>query len=237
VGALRTQLAAEGGMATIAFDVPGIGGSPAPLLPLPLPVVALLARNVLSALEIDQCDVIGLSWGGLLAQQLALIAPRRVRRLVLANTTFGLGALPAGPGAIRTLLTTRRYRTHDGLREAKRHFGGAASGPSDQHSTARLARPPSMRGYYWQIISLAGWSSLPLIRLVRQPSLVLCGDDDAAIRLVNPRILGRLLPHAELVVVPEGGHLMMFERTEEIAPIIAGFLAAEGRDQHLRPRR
>jgi hypothetical protein len=38
-------------------------------------------------------------------------------------------------------------------------------------------------------------------------------------------------------VVPGGGHLMMFERTEEIAPIIAGFLAAEGRDQHLRPRR
>jgi pimeloyl-ACP methyl ester carboxylesterase len=55
--------------------------------------------------------------------------------------------------------------------------------------------------------------------------LVLCGDDDAAIPLVNPRILARLLPHAELVVVPGGGHLMMFERTQEIAPVIAGFLA------------
>ena len=69
---LRTELANRVGMTTIAFDVPGTGGSGPPLVPLPLPAVGLMARQVLRSLRIHEVDVIGLSWGGLLAQHVGL---------------------------------------------------------------------------------------------------------------------------------------------------------------------
>jgi poly(3-hydroxyoctanoate) depolymerase len=99
---LRGILATLGGMSTIAFDIPGVGRSPTPRLPVPLPVTSHLAMRLLRELGIDRFDVLGLSWGGLLAQQMALTAPRRVQRLVLVNTNFGMGSVPGRPEALRT---------------------------------------------------------------------------------------------------------------------------------------
>jgi pimeloyl-ACP methyl ester carboxylesterase len=224
---LRTALAQRAGMTTVAFDVPGTGGSAPPLVPLPLPVVGLLTSRLLRSLELDEVDVVGLSWGGLLAQQLAVTAPRRVRRLVLACTNVGLGSIPGGWRALRTLATPGRYRSHQQLREAIVAFGSASSSTDDAmtaHNEARLARPPSIRGYYGQIAGVLGWSSLPWLPLIRQPTLVLCGDADPAVPVINGRVLAALLPHAELAVLPGGGHLVLFEQLDESVELLADFL-------------
>lgn len=212
---------------TVAFDVPGTGRSPAPLLPLPMPLIARLAGSVLDHVGAGLVDVLGVSWGGLLAQQVAVTARRQVRRLVLANTHFGMGSVPASPGALRTLLSVDRYHRPDALIDAAWHFGGRAArmGPGmREHSAARLAHPPSARGYVYQLLALGGWSSLPVLHLVRQPTLLLAGGDDPAVPALNARIMHRLLPDSELVVVPEGGHLMLFDQAEEMLPIITDFL-------------
>jgi len=94
----RSCLANRTGLTTVAVDVPGTGASPAPGLPYPLVLHALLIERVANALRLGTFDLLGLSWGGLLAQQVPLTAPRRVRRLVLANTNFGFGSVPGrGP--------------------------------------------------------------------------------------------------------------------------------------------
>jgi pimeloyl-ACP methyl ester carboxylesterase len=228
----RSELARQGGMTTIAFDIPGTGESRPPVVPIPLPLMAIVARGVLTALQLREVDVIGLSWGGLLAQQLAVLTPRRVRRLVLANTNFGIGSVPGGWAMLKTLATSRRYTSINALRETSGVFGGHTSTalePTHTHARARLARPPSARGYYTQIGSLLGWSSLPWLRLIRQHTLVLCGDDDGAIPLANPRILARLLPHARLEIVPDGGHLMLFDQPADMANVVTRFLRATNR--------
>src|SRR3984957_18834024 len=74
----------------IRFDMPGIGGSPAPVLPYHLAMSAPLLAGLLDQLGCPQADVLGISWGGALAQQFAVSRPDRVRRLVLVAT---------GPGA------------------------------------------------------------------------------------------------------------------------------------------
>lgn len=227
---LRTALVERAGMTTVALDVPGTGGSPPPRIPLPLPMVGLLTRQVLRTLDLDEVDVLGLSWGGLLAQQLAVLAPRCVRRLVLASTNMGCCSVPGDWRVVRTLATPARYRSRHDLRDALAAFGGEPSAEGVDalrvHNEARLARPPSRRGYYGQIAGLLGWSSLPWLPLIRQPTLVLCGASDPALPLINARLLARLLPNAELAVLPRGGHLVLFEQLSESVDLLAGFLDA-----------
>jgi len=221
----RSRVARRTGATTVAFDVPGTGGSPTPLRPLSLCELARIAVRLAEAVGLRRFDVLGLSWGGLLAQQVAVTAPRGLRRLVLANTNFGLGSVPGGVDALRVLSTPGRYHSPDELVAATRAFGGHERDvPAAAHTAARFVRPPSPRGYLYQLLALVGWSSLPVLPLLGQPVLVLNGDDDRAVPLVNSRIMSRLLPRAELAVIRGGGHLMLFDRTPEVVEVVAGFL-------------
>jgi poly(3-hydroxyoctanoate) depolymerase len=220
----RAALMDRTGATTVAYDVPGTGDSPTPRRPLPMWTHGRLAVGVADAVDLRTFDVLGLSWGGLLAQQVALTAPRRVRRLVLANTNYGLGSVPGGAEAWRVLATPTRYGSGRAFAHAAHALGGEGAMPAE-HTAARLGSPPSPRGYLYQLLALVGWSSLPLLPFLRQRVLVLNGDDDRAVPLVNSRIMARLLPDAELAVVAGGGHLMLFERTPEVVERVGGFLA------------
>lgn len=220
----RSALQARTGATTIAYDVPGTGGSPAPCRPLSLRTHGRIAVGVADAVGAGRVDVLGFSWGGLLAQQVAASAPRRLRRMVLANTNFGLGSAPGDLAAWRELLTPRRYGGPGAAATASDVLGGAGR-PAPAHTAARLGRPPSPRGYLYQLLALAGWTSLPVLPLLTPRTLVLNGDDDRAVPLLNSRLMSRLLPAAELAVVPGGGHLMLFERTDEVVARVAAFLA------------
>lgn len=212
---------------TVAFDVPGTGRSPAPTLPMTMPAIARLAVQVLDHVGIPRVDVAGVSWGGLLAQQLAVTGRRRVRRLVLANTHFGVGSVPASPQAMRTLLSVDRYHDPEAFADAARLFGGRAARMGEgmqEHAAARLEYPPSTRGYLYQLLSISAWSSLPALPFLRKPTLLLAGGDDPAVPAVNAKIMKKIMPDAELVVVPDGGHLMLFDQADEMLPLITGFL-------------
>ena len=102
--------AALGAVETLIFDVPGAGKSPPPKLPYRLFWLARLARKLLDELGYGQVDVMGVSWGGGLAQQFAIQYPKRVRRLVLAATAMGgLTMLPGHPRVLLKMVNPRRY--------------------------------------------------------------------------------------------------------------------------------
>src|SRR5262249_20197677 len=88
-----------------------------------------------------------------------------------------------------------------------------------------LHQPPS-RGYLWQLLAAAGWSSLPWLHRLRMPALVLAADDDPIIPLPNARLITWCLPKATLEVIPNGGHLFLPTHVETVAPRIAEFLLA-----------
>jgi poly(3-hydroxyoctanoate) depolymerase len=227
------ELAARGVQA-VGFDAPGVGQSTAYRRPRRIPGVARTVERMLDALGYDQVDVLGVSLGGAVAQQLAHQAPRRVRRLVLAATAPGLGGVPGSPSVLLALATPRRYYQPDYYRRvAGRIYGGQARRDPDallHGSLARFIERPSVWGYLGQLYAISGWTSLPWLRKLRQPTLVLAGDDDPIVPLVNGRILARCIPGARLRVVRGGGHLLLLERPAAIAAVVAGFLAAEEAD-------
>jgi poly(3-hydroxyalkanoate) depolymerase len=213
----------------IRFDMPGIGGSPRPVVPYHLWTLAPLLSGLLDQLGHQQADVLGMSWGGGLAQQFAVRCPSRVRRLVLVATSPGALMVPGHPRALLRMLTPRRHRGHGyapGI--AGELYGGSVR---DDHSLARellhaTTRPVTTRGYHYQLLATAGWTSLPLLPLVRQPTLILAGDDDPIIPQLNARILHRLIPRSELTIYP-GGHLDLVTEAGHLAPLVEAFLGAE----------
>jgi poly(3-hydroxyalkanoate) depolymerase len=210
----------------VRFDVPGVGGSPAPRLPYSVPWLARLAGRMLRELGYDRFDALGISWGGGLAQQLAIQNPRRCRRLVLAATSTGSLMIPAGPRVLLHLSSPRRHRDPaHAARIAGALYGGSLRRQPALAEPLRRARtaPVSRRGYLYQLTATAGWTSLPWLPLIRQPTLILAGDDDPIIPLANARLMAALLPAARLHVYPDG-HLGLLVRAAELAPVVSHFL-------------
>ncbi len=213
---------------TIAFDAPGVGGSSTPAKPLSMRALARTVGGLVDRLGHDRVDVLGVSWGGALAQELARRRPDLVRRLVLCATMPGWGSIPGRPLALSILMSPLRYHSPEYLRRiAPVLYGGAiAEHPDllDEHAHLRSTRPPTTLGYAYQLLAVQTWSSLPWLHTVKAPALVLAGDDDPIIPVANGRILAARLPDAELQVLPGAGHLFVFVKGEETAERIRVFL-------------
>lgn len=213
----------------VRFDVPGIGGSQLPPTPYPIAALSSWVTALMKKLGHRRFDVFGLSWGGGLAQQLALQSPRKVRRVVLAATGTGMLMVPARPEVLRIMSTPRRHRDPAYARlVASTIYGGSMRTNPEQgaallHATTRSG---PKRGYYYQLAAMTGWSSLPFLPLVRQPTLVMGGDDDPIIPVANPRMQAALIPGARLHVY-SGGHLDLLVQAAKNVPVIEQFLSEE----------
>ena len=216
----------------IRFDMPGVGGSPAPVVPYHLHTLPPLLASLLGELGYDRADVLGISWGGGLAQQFALSRPRRVRRLVLVATGTGTLMVPGHPRVLLRMLSPRRHRDPGyAARVAGLLYGGSARedplvARDLLHATTRLG---PARGYYYQLMAGLGWTSLPFLPRLRPPTLILAGDDDPIIPLVNARLMHRLIPRSQLHVY-HGGHLELAADAGRLAADVEAFLNSEGAD-------
>lgn len=213
----------------IRFDVPGIGGSSLPPYPYTVAGLASWVTAVTAALGYPKVDVLGLSWGGGLAQQLALQSPKRIRRVVLAATGTGWLMRPANWAVLAKLSTPQRYRAADYAAAIAGEIYGGSMRTNPERGAALLhsaTRAGPRRGYYYQLLAMAGWTSVPFLRLLRQPTLVLGGTDDPIIPVFNPRLQARMIPRARLHLY-DGGHLGIVTEAHELAPVVESFLDEE----------
>jgi poly(3-hydroxyalkanoate) depolymerase len=210
----------------IRFDVPGVGGSPLPVLPYHLATLPPLLAGLLDRLGHARADVLGISWGGGLAQQFALARPGRVRRLVLVATGTGTVMVPATPRVLRHMLTPRRHRDPGYATRIAGEIYGGSMRRDPARAGALLpaaAQAGPSRGYYYQLLAGLGWSSLPLLPWLHHPTLLLAGDDDPLIPLINARIMHRLIRGSELHIY-RGGHLELIAEPHRLAPVVERFL-------------
>lgn len=208
----------------IMYDMPGVGGSPEPVIPYTAFAVGWQSRELLTRFGCERADVMGVSWGGGMAQHFALQHPRFVRRLVLVATSAGMLMVPGNPGALTKLANPRRYIDPEFMAEHFKTLYGGMVGEKSQH--IRRLKPPTPRGYLYQLLAMAGWTSAPALPFLRKDTLIMMGDEDQIVPLANGHILNTLIPNSRLEVFEGGGHLFMLSHKDQTIACLREFLDA-----------
>jgi len=206
----------------ITFDMPGIGGSPDPVVPYNAILMARIASLLLDRFEMPIVDVMGVSWGGAMAQQFALQNNARTNKLILVATSAGMLMVPGNPAALVKMADPRRYIDPDFMAKHFKTLYGGMVGNKSEH-IGRL-KPPSKTGYFYQLMAMMGWTSAPFLPFMRTETLIMMGDDDQIVPLANGKFLKFLIPNSELFVVENGGHLFLLSHVAQSIAAIRGFL-------------
>lgn len=213
----------------VSFDNRGIGSSDVPPGPYSAAAMAADALAVLDAVDVARAHVLGASLGGIVSQQLALDAPDRVERLVLACTTPGTRGHPMPAQTVKLFLEFGSMPLEQSLRRGIENAlaeGTLERRPElvEQILAHRLEAPPDMNG--WQAQAMAGASFDVLDRLgeIRAPTLVVHGTADNVVDYRNAELLAERIPNARLELFPGTGHLFFWEEPERFVQVVSEFL-------------
>ncbi|WPO47780.1 alpha/beta hydrolase [Pseudomonas sp. S1Bt23] len=214
----------------IATDYRGIGGSGG-AAPLTVGEMADDAIGLIRALGFDKVDVLGFSLGGFVAQDIALKAPERVRRLILTGSgpAGGTGIDSLGsvtwPLMIKGLLTLRDPKVYlfftttvNGQRAASEYVQRLKERQEDRD------KGPTPRAFLRQLKAITAWgrqAAQDLGRL-RMPTLIANGDNDIMVPTVNSIELAQRIPNAQLIIYQDAGHGSIFQyHTDFVAKAVA----------------
>ncbi len=212
----------------ITFDMPGVGQSPEPIVPYNAILMSRIAALLLERYGIAKVDVVGVSWGGAMAQQFAWQHGDLVGKVILKATSAGMLMVPGNPAAFLKMADPRRYIDPEYMsKHFKTLYGGDSTG-KDGH-IGRIT-PPTTRGYFYQLFAMMGWTSVPFLPFLKKPTLIMMGDADQIVPITNGHILKWLIPDSRLFVIKGGGHLFMLSHIEETVAEIKGFLSETGKD-------
>ncbi|WP_050525762.1 alpha/beta fold hydrolase [Pseudorhodobacter aquimaris] len=212
----------------ISFDAAGVGRSDTPDHGASMQDHALMLRAVLDELGVDRFDILGISWGGALAQQIAHDLPDRCRKLVLAITSAGgIASWWGSPVALAEIMFPWRYfnKAYGNFIGPFMYGGEAILHPELFRAYSRHAIRPTYEGYSAQVKAMCSWSSLPWLHRLTQPTQIIAGAGDMLIPVPNQILLASLIPDAKLKIFP-AGHLVMYSRREEVGQLMTGFLNA-----------
>ena len=206
----------------ITFDMPGIGGSPDPVVPYNAILMARIAALLLDRFEMPLVDVMGVSWGGAMAQQFALQNGARTNKLILVATSAGMLMVPGNPAALIKMADPRRYIDPEFMAKHFKTLYGGMVGNKAEH-ISRI-KPPSKTGYFYQLMAMMGWTSAPFLPFMKTETLIMMGGDDQIVPVANGKFLEFLIPNSELMVIEDGGHLFLLSHVEESIAAIREFL-------------
>jgi pimeloyl-ACP methyl ester carboxylesterase len=184
--------------------------------------VALLYRELIEQWGFAEVDVVGHSLGGMLAAELAVLAPHRLRRLVLVDA-YGLWQddqpLPDPFAMTPDELDAAKW--HDVA--AKEHETHTREGSSRLDlMVERTTNLGTATKFMWPIPDRGLRRRL---RHLQAPTLVIHGEDDGLIPVEYARELSKLVPNGDLEVLGGAGHLPMFETPDEFVGVVQKFLA------------
>ena len=218
----------------LVIDNRGTGESDQPNRPCTIADMAADVIGVLDHARVDRAQVFGISMGGMIAQELALGYPGRVRRLVLGCTNCGMNhSIQAAPESVAKLMPEPGLSQQEIMLRAlsvavSKEFLESASGATFfQRMAAEMMNYPitPMETYAHQFQAISGFDSFERLKTIKPPTLVITGDRDAIIPYQNSEILQREIPGAKLHIVKGAGHMFVWEALSEVADMVGAFLS------------
>ncbi len=212
----------------ISFDAAGAGRSDLPDSGTTMEDHSRIVQAILKELNVEKFDVLGISWGGALAQQLARDRPDHCRRMVLAITSAGgISSWWGSPIALFEIMFPWRFfnKSYGNFIGPLMYGGEAVLQPELFREYSKHAIRPTYEGYAAQVKAMCSWSSLPWIGSLKQPTQIIAGSLDTLIPIGNQILLSSLMPQARLTVF-QAGHLLMYSKREEVGELVTDFLDA-----------
>ncbi|MCW2570387.1 MAG: Lipase/esterase [Frankiales bacterium] len=204
--------------AGLTGDVPGA--------PYTVEAMAADCLAVLDAAGVDKAHVVGISMGGLMAQEIAMTHPERLLSLCLTATHPGISHAVIDPEAMAMLLK-RGEMTPAEAAEASVPFNYAPGTSRDRIEEDWAVRFPlaaTNEGYMAQAAGTAQWDGYDRLPGITTPTLVLHGELDRLVPPANGKTLAQRIPGAELAMVPDANHVLMTDQPEQVTKILLDWL-------------
>ncbi len=210
----------------ITFDNLGTGKTTAPSVPYTIPMLAGAAAAVAHAAEERRTHVLGISLGGLIAQQLTLEHPELVTSLTLVSTHAGAPHMSNDKASLE-LIAQISELPEDERTRALTKLVHAATTPAErieEDLAVRARQPTSAEGYRNQVEGTMSWERLQDVHTISCPTLVLHGDQDRLVSVSNAQQLAQHIPSAQLTVLPDCGHQLFTDQPERGADTVLQFI-------------
>jgi pimeloyl-ACP methyl ester carboxylesterase len=214
---------------TITFDNRGVGESDQPEEPYSIAQMADDAASLLNGLGIESAYVFGISMGGMIAQELVLRHPQKVRKLALGCTHCGVKHCVPSPNWVTEIFKSLPGKPRSQVVRESVAFN--YSPHTQQHNPQLIEslvplfvdnrqRP---KAYLNQLGAVYGFDAYDRLPRITTPTLVLTGADDALIPPANSKIIADRIPGARLIEFTDAGHLFLIEKADEVNRALLDF--------------
>ncbi len=222
---------------TIAMDNRGVGRSEVPAGPYSIAQMAADAAAVLNAARVNTAHILGVSMGGMIAQEFALQYPNKVRSLILGCTAAG------GPEAVRAeeealrVLMTRGQDADEFARAINPFIYDAGTSPQivEEDTAVRRKWYATADGYFAQLQAVMAWEAYSRLQQIAAPTLVIHGENDRLVPAENGKRIAARIPGAKLVLIPGASHIFTTDQPVLAQKAILDFLDAQATRKRERP--
>jgi len=217
----------------IAFDNRCVGRSDQPQDPFTIADMADDTAALLDALGVESAHVFGVSLGGMVAQELVLRHPEKVRRLALGCTHAGAGtAVQAPDWAIRVFNESRDMPRIDALKHSVPLLFAQCTVDEQpelvEESLAIMANNNQPKSsYLLQLGAVMKHDTINRLNQIKHPTLVMTGTEDTLVAPGNSRLIAERIPGARLIEFPATGHLFFTEKADEVNWTLLNFFQEE----------
>jgi 3-oxoadipate enol-lactonase len=216
----------RGDFETIVYDHRGVGESSLMEGPFTIAQLAADLAGLFEALELDSAHVLGISMGGMIAQELVLAHPERIRTLTLGCTySGGEGSSLADPEVMRGIAEAAMSGDRERAIRASWEANVSAAFAADDAAYARFhavanERPVALPVIIAQAQAIGTHDTLARLGEIALPTLVVHGTEDRLLPVANGRLIAARIPGAQLEIFDGVGHLFFLERPARSAELI-----------------
>ena len=214
----------------LIFDNRGAGRTDAPEIDYAIKMFADDALGLMDALEIEQAHVLGVSMGGMIAQEFVLNFPDRVKKLVLCSTTpGGPNAVPTPPETVAVMMDRENLTDEQKARRTVPLLYPESFMKNNPDVVERtinhiLIAPITEDAFMRQVGAIMQYDTYDRLPEINRPTLVMAGKEDVLLPYKNSEILTERIPRAKLVLYDNVGHGMITQVEEDFVKKVIEFL-------------